>query len=185
MNMKNLLLAVTLLLSTNVFAIDAYSTESENVKKVIKLVIKSLKAPDSIETEKKIHKAIKHAFTSDWNSYWLGYNDLSSSKIKNPEVSFIEYLVNTEEHGTYFFSFLYDKKSNQILINNKQIRYGTKDTALELFTKNKDNTEKYEIRHEKDTFAMLQVKGKVDYEAFNIGSTSASVIYFSQTIIDM
>jgi hypothetical protein len=185
--MKNLLLAVTLLLSTNVFAVDAYSTEDAGVKKLIKQVITTLKAPNSVELEKKIHKTIKSVFTDTdkWNAYWFGYNDLSISKIKDPEVGFIEYFINTEGSGMFFVSFMYDKKSNQILVSSKQIRYGDKQIGLDLFLKKKGNTEEYEVRHERDSYALVQDKGKVDFTAFNIGPKSASVIYFKQEVIDL
>ncbi len=115
----------------------------------------------------------------------MGYNDLSSSKIKDPNVTFIEQFVNTVDDGMYFLTFMYDKKANQILISRKQFRSGSKNAALDAFKERKNDTEKYKVSHEKDNYAMLQEKGQVSFSAFNLGSSSGSVIYFNQTIIDL
>lgn len=184
--MKKIVLAIALMLSGSVYALDDYSVADDNVKSLIKNVVKVLDAPGALETEKKIFNTIDFVFEgSNWNSYWLGYNDLSSSKIKDPNVTFIEQFVNTSNDGMYFLTFMYDKKANQILISRKQFRSGVKGDALEVFKERKNDAEKYKVSHEKDNYAMLQEKGKVSFSAFNIGTQSGSVIYFNQTVIDL
>lgn len=185
--MKTLLISLLLLVSASSSAIDAYSTSGEGVKKLVKNIVKVLKLESSTEMEKKIFDTMDYAFEDNtmWNSYWLGYDDLSVSKMKDSKVTFIEYFINSEKHGMFFFSFLYDKESQQILVNRKQIRYASKKVALDAYTEKKDDTEKYNSRHETDTYALLQVKGKVDFSGFNIGTAAGSATYFDQRIIDL
>jgi hypothetical protein len=184
--MKNLLLAAALLFSTNLLAMDAYTTTDENIKNFVKRIVEVLGLPGTLDVEKKIYHEVSFVFDGepDWNSYWLGYNDVAASKINNPDVGFIEQIINTDQHGIFFISFLYDKKANQILINTKQFRSGTKEAVLNVYAENKADTENYEVSYERDRYSMLQEKGKVSFEAFNVGVTG-SVVYFNQKVIDL
>jgi len=180
------LIISALLITPRAFAIDEYSTASEAEKKLIKQIVKVLEIETSVEVEKKIYGRIDYIFkTENWNSYWLGYNDLASSKIKSPNVSFVEQYVNTSDLGTFIISFMYDKQVNQILVTSKQIRYGEKDAALKAFKKTKDDTENYSVIHESENYALMQETGQVSYSNFHVGSKAATVVYIEQGIIEL
>jgi hypothetical protein len=185
--MKRIIFLFTLICTSfNLFALDEYSSATDAQKRFVAVTIKNLAAPNTNDVKVKIYNSLAYIFNSgDWSSYWLGYNDLSASKITNPDVTFIEHFINTAESGAYFVSFLYDKTTNQILVNTKQIRYGSKNAALELFNTQKSDTDEYKVIHEEDNYALVQESGRVEFAAFNLGSSSASVVYFEQEIIDL
>lgn len=185
--MKRLILLLSLFASASTMAMDEYSSASDNVKAFIQQVVKQLDAPGGVSTERKVFGAIDFIFEegTDWSAYWLGYNDLSSSKISNPEVTYIEQFVNTSKHGMYFVSFIYDKKANQILVNRKQIRYGSKSALLGIYQERKDDSETYRVVHENDNYALLQANGYVRFSGFNISGDNAAVVYFNQSVLDL
>lgn len=175
-------------ISFSSLALDEYSSASEGKKAFVKGIMKGLKIPESKDTEKKIYSTISYIFDydTDWNSYWLGYEELSASKFKGEQdITYLEQSVNTSNNGVFFVSFLYSKKINQILVSRKQIRYGSKKVGLELFSILKEDKEQNTIRHEKDTYALVQKKEKVEYTAINMNDKSAVVVYFNQTTIDL
>lgn len=185
--MKKTLFTVLLFISSQALAIDAYSTADKGVQSVIKKIVEVIDAPQGIEVERKIFNVIEHAFedVGIWNSYWLGYNDLSSSKIETSNLGFIKYFINTENSGMFFISLMYDKQSNQILLNRKQVRFASKGVVLNAFKDLKGDTENYRVAHEQDNYALLQENGKVDFSGFNISGDQGSVVYFDQIIIDL
>ena len=180
------LIVSVLLIIPRAFAVDEYSTASDGEKKLIKQIVEVLKLEPSTEVEKKIYDRIDFVFdTKNWNSYWLGYNDLESSKIKDPGVTFVEQYINTSDIGTFIIGFLYDKEAKQILVTSKQIRYASKDIALDAFKTTKADEEKFSVLHETANYALLQEKGKVSYSNFHIGGNAGIVVYIEQGIIDL
>lgn len=184
--MKKILSLFAFLLSFNACALDAYSSADEGVKTLIKAVMTELKLEESLETEKKIFNAISFVFTddNDWNSYWLGYNDLGDSKITNPSITYIEQFINTSDKGMFFLSFLYDKRVNQILLSTKQIRHGSDKEVLDVFSGLKSDDE-YEVSHEEDSYALTQKSGWVDFAGFSVMGGTAAIVYFDQVTIDL
>ena len=175
-----------MILSSSVNAMDKYSSADKGVKTFIDKALESLNAPDTNTVKNDIYDAISFIFDEGtiWNSYWLGYNELSSSKIENPDIGFVEFIVNTGKSGIYFVSFLHDPHAKQILLNRKQIRYGDKSAAFAVFEEKKEDTDEYKVIHERDNYALLQQKGKVNFSAFNLSGSEGAIVYFNQTLID-
>lgn len=180
------ILALSLSFSFKSFSMDAYTTADEGIKKMISQMFSTLNIPRSIENEKKIYNSISYIWdgAGSWNGYWLGYNELASSKIKDPDITFIEYFFNTENNGIYFLSLQFDTRINQMLISTKQLRYGTKKAGLDKYLEEKANTEKYELKHERDKYALLQEAGKVNFSAYHLSSNEGMAVYFNQRILD-
>jgi len=166
-------------------ALDEYSSAHKTEKEVSKALLDELGAPTSIENERKIFSVLKHAFSSgNWDGHALYSDSLTSSKFKDSAVTYVDYTINTSDRGIYSFSFIYDKKIGQILVSTKQFRYGSKDTALELFTDEKKK-EKNIVKHESDSYGLLQNDGYIDFTAVNLGADNGGVIYYSQVIINI
>ncbi|CAH0532823.1 hypothetical protein VST7929_00670 [Vibrio stylophorae] len=185
--MKNLLILIMMFLSSTAHAVSEYSAVDDSIKNLINGTVKHLKVPDREKVKINIYNAVESIFddAGKWNGYWLGYNELSASKIKETDVRYMEYIINTENNGFFFVSFLYDTNAKQILISQKQIRYGSSSGAFEVFHKRKSNTDTYKVIHEKNNFALLQQKGNVTFSAFNLFGEYGGVVFFNQVIIDL
>ncbi|KPM78619.1 MULTISPECIES: hypothetical protein [unclassified Pseudoalteromonas] len=185
--MKKLLSLALCLLSFNSFALGGYDSLTDIEKKVLKSIVTQLGITDSDNSiKKKIYDASDYAFEGTWGSYWTGLEELSSSKYKDgAEKGVIEIALNNSKNGTYFLTYIYKPETSQIILFSKQIRYGRKKHLLDEFEKRKNNKEKYELRHEGDNYAMLQEKGKVDYEFFHVSGGTGSLVYQTQGTIDL
>lgn len=183
---KIISILATLCISFSAFSLDKYSTADPGAKKVIERILKELKITEK-DVPQILYDKIDYVFedSGKWHTYWFGYQDVASSKIENPNITFIEYFINTEKQGTYFLSFMYDSTSKQILLSSKQIRYSDKQTVLDAFKETKNDTENSEIKHESDNYALTQTINKVDFAAYNIGISSGSVVYMDQKIIQL
>ncbi len=185
--MKYYLTFILLSLSFNTYALGGFGSLSESEQKSLESIVKQLGISDKNNTVKeKIYNSIDFAFNSKWNSYWLGLKDLSASKYDNGlEKGYMDISFNTADNGTLYFTFVYKPEANQIIVSSKQVRHTTRKTALDVYEERKSDTNKYEIKHETDNYALLQEKGKVSYEYFHIGSNSASLVYSSQLLINL
>jgi len=172
---------------TSLFALGGFSSLSTPEQKTINIIVKQLGISNpSNEVKYKIYKSISFAFNSSWSNYWLGLNELSASKYeKGKEKGLIDYVFNNKDNGTLFFTFVYKPEVNQVVVFKRQIRHGEKSVILDLFEKRKSDTEVFEIRHDKDNYAMLQKKGIVSYQLYHVGASTASLTYYSQSIIDL
>ncbi len=185
--MKKLLAVAALLWSFNALSLDSYSAADEGAKELIGLAVAHLKLPDNLETRKKLYGAIDYVFSddTDWDSYWLGLNDVSDSKVKGQNLTYMEFFINTSLHGMFFVSFIYDKANGQVLINSKQIRHSDEKEVLNAFSEQQANTEEYEVVHESDNYALTQTKGFTDFAGFSVLSGTAAVVYFDQQVINL
>lgn len=185
--MKKLLLITSFLFSFNAAALDEFGTLDEGVRTLITSVVTELKLPNNNATKMDIYNAISFVFAddNDWSSYWLGYGDVSNSRIKSNEITYIEQFINTSDKGMFFLSFIHDKKENQLLLSSKQIRHGTDKEVLGVFSETKGNTNEYEMIHEKDNYAMAQKKNYVDFSGFSVMDGTGAIVYFDQVVIDL
>lgn len=182
---KKLICLLIIFFSFNVMALDEYSSATKTEKDVSKAVLGELGIPTGSKNEGKIFNALKAAFSSeDWNGHALYADSSDSSKFKDSPVTYIDYTINTSDHGIFCFSFMYYKNIDQILVSSKQFRYGSKDTALEVFTTEKKK-EKNRVEHESDSYALLQEDGWIDFTAINLSGDNGGIIYYKQTIINL
>jgi hypothetical protein len=185
--MKKILSLALFLLSFNSFALGGFESLQDTEKQLLKSIVEQLGISDSDNKIKmKIHDATSFAFDGHWGSYWMGLNELASSKYQNgKEKGVIEISLNNSKSGTYFLTFIYKPEVKQIVVFQKQIRHGSKKQLLDEYEKRKANTEAYELRHESDNYALLQEKGKVDFEFFHVSGDTGSLVYSSQRVIDL
>ena len=185
--MKKLLSLALCLLSFNSFALGGFESLTDNEKKVLKSIVKHLGITDTDNSIKnKIYNTSDFAFKGTWGAYWTGLNELSASKFKDGnEKGVIEVALNNSESGTFFLTYIYKPEVKQIMLLSKQIRHGSKKLLLAEFEKRKTDKEKYELRHEGSNYAMLQEKGKVDYEFYHVSGDSGSLVYQTQRVIDL
>jgi hypothetical protein len=186
--MKTLISILFLLtISINSYALGGYESLGDSVKTVTKTITKELGIVDADNMiKKKIYDEISYAFEGNWNAFWIGLNESSSSKLDDSnDKGVIEYIFNNEDQGTLLITFVYKPEVNQIIITERQIRYGNKKTLLEVFEERKNDESSYKIIHEKSNYAQLQKKGKVSYEFYHVGVEASSLVYLSQSIIDI
>jgi hypothetical protein len=185
--MKKLLSLALCLLSFNSFALGGYESLTEQQQNVLKSIVKQLGITDKDNSIKfNIYNASTFAFDGDWSSYWTGLKELSSSKYQDgKEKGVIEIAFNNVEQGTIFLTYVYKPETKQIILFHKQIRHTGKKFLLEEFKKRKSDKETYEVRHEGSNYAMLQTKGKVDYELFHVKGDTGSLVYKGQLTIDL
>jgi len=185
--MRILVLIVAAIFSFNSYALGGYDSLTKSQQSVVKKIVEQLGINDTDNSVKyKVYEKIDYAFKGDWNTYWYGLTDLSASKYKDgKEKGFIEYAINNSEAGTLFLTFIHRPEVDQIIVMRKQVRYGEKTTILDAFEEKKADTENYKVTHEKDNYALLQKKGRVDFEYFHVGKSTASLIYADMSTIDL
>lgn len=187
--MKKLLFLVLLLLSFNASALGGFESLSGSEKKLLKLIVERLGIEDKDNSIKqKIYDKSSFAFDGNWSSYWVGLNELSLSNYKDgKEKGFIELGINNPDNGTIFLTYLYKPEVKQIILNSKQIRYGTKKMLLDVFEERKSDKEKYVVKHESGNYALLQEKGQVSFEYYHVGASAdiGSLVYHGQVVIDI
>ena len=184
--MKKALSLILIILSFNTYALGGYDSLTDTEKKLLTKIVNKLGIKADNDTKYKIYKANSYAFEGLWDAKMFNLNDLASSKLKDgQEKGFYEVAFNHKEQGTLFLTYIYKPEVKQIIVLNKQVRYGDKSLILEEFEKRKANEDKFSVTHEANNYGLLQVKGKVSYEFFHVGATAASLVYSSQTIIDI
>ena len=185
--MKKIISLALCLLSFNSFALGGYESFTDKDKRLLKSIVKQLGITDSDNSlKKKIYDTTNYAFEGKWSAYWTGLTELSLSKYQDgKEKGVIEIAVNNVEQGTIFLTYIYKPEAKQIIVFQKQIRHTSKKFLLETYEERKSDKETYEVQHEGDTYGMLQKKGKVNYEFFHIKGNTGSLVYQSQSTIDL
>ncbi len=167
------------------FALGGFDSFSEPTRNILSTIVKELEVSDQDNSVKeKIYNRLDYIFSADYYAYWLGNNDLSNSKYDG-KGGFIQYMVPTKESGVYLVNFSKRPDVNQIIITTSQIRHGSQKGALEVYEKNKEDSDSYKLLKETDSYAMFQKTGQVSFEIFNVGTGTGSVIYTSQTYVDL
>ena len=93
---KTITLAAIALFSFNSYALDKESTISESAMKIISSIEKEFKLSGiSSETKKQLDNQISFALQDDWYSWWIGNEDLTSSKFKKSKVRIYDLIVST------------------------------------------------------------------------------------------
>ncbi|MEG3753104.1 hypothetical protein [Psychromonas arctica] len=185
--MKVFAATIMCLFSFNSFALGVYDSLGEPQKTLLKSIVSQLGLVDknnSIKT--KIYNTSSFAFDGGWNSKWFGLNDLSGSKYEDDtEKGFIEVSINHADQGTIFITYLYKPETKQIIVFTKQVRHGPKNLTLEIFEENKSDKDSYVLTHEGPNYALLQLKGFVSYQFYNIQNETGSLVYTRQNKIDL
>ena len=183
--MTKFILIIFSFVSFNSYALGGYNSLSESHKKVTKQIVATLGIEADKSTKYKIYDDISYMFNSDWHSMKFGLDELSSSKFKGENSKgIVELAFNSKDQGTVFLTYIYKPEIKQILVLKKQVRYGQKDKLIAEFERRKKEQDQYIVLHETDSYALLQQKGKVSYEFFHIGNSTASLVYSSQNVID-
>lgn len=186
--MKKLMPALFLLIfSGNAFSLSIYDSLSDSQKSVLKTIVAQLGIKDDDNSIKeKLYNESSFIFDQRWSSYWTGLNELARSNYQDGrEKGFVEIALNNSEHGTIFLTYIYKPETNQIILVSRQIRHGSNSLVLEEFNKRKADTDSYVLRHESGNYALLQKKGKVSFEFFHVSGNTGSLVYQSQTAIDL
>lgn len=185
--MKPLFALILATLSCHAFALGGFKSLDTETQTVLTWIVDQLGIKDnSHSTKMKLHDAIDFMFEGDWNTNWLGLNDVAASRYQDGrELGYIELLTNSAEHGTVSITFNYQPSTKQIISTTRQVRYTTRKALLDIYNERKANKEEYNLEHENDHYAMLSKVGLIDYEYYHVGSDSGSITYVSQNIIDL
>ena len=185
--MKKLFSLALCLLSLNTVALGGFESLTDTEKKVMKSIATQLGITDTDNSIKmKIYDASSFAFKGKWGSYWTGLTELASSKFKDAnEKGVIEIAINNSESGTFFLTYFYKPEVNQIMLFTKQIRHTNKKALLDVFEERKAKKQDYNLKHEGSNYGMLQENGKVNYEFYHVSGGTGSIVYQSQTAIDL
>ncbi|MDN2661836.1 hypothetical protein OW492_00425 [Psychromonas sp. 14N.309.X.WAT.B.A12] len=185
--MKKIAAIIMCLFSFNSFALGVYDSLGEPQKTVLKSIVSQLGLVDknnSIKT--KIYNMSSYVFDGGWNSKWFGLDDLSGSRyVDGIEKGFIEVSINHAEQGTIFITYIYKPETKQIIVFTKQVRHGPKNLTLQIFEDNKSDKDSYVLSHEGANYALLQAKGLVNFQFYNIQSETGSLVYVAQGKIDL
>ncbi len=184
-NFFKLCLFVILSLSmVNAYALDDASTISEGAKKILSSLedefgIKNL----SSTTKKKISEQFDSTLKGKWYSYWIGNEDLESSKFKDSKVRIYDLFV-VNNNGVSNINFIYFPEVKQIYYIRKQYFDGPSEVILELFKehKSKENTK---VSRETDIFAFTRTEGFLDFDIFHINTPNALLACINAGVIDV
>lgn len=183
--MKHFFAIFLLAFSSSSFALGGYSSIESGQQKILNTIQNDLgfKDDDSNSVKLEIYNNISWAFSDGWQARWFDLTELASSKIKNPsKTGFIELAVNSKDQGLGFFTFIYKPNVKQITLISKQIRHGSKSLALNKYQEDKKTRL---VDYENDSTALLHKKGYVDYEFFNVLGDTASLTFYSVSVIDV
>lgn len=181
---SSLILAASVLFTNHLFALDDSSTISSDAKKILSSLKKEFKLGKlSPATQKLITDQFSFALKGNWYSYWLGNEDLKSSRFKTSKIRVYD-LIIVNDNRVNNISFTYFNRANQIFYVRKQYVAGSSDNVLELFKEHKAE-EDTEIKRETDTFAFTQTKGYIDFDIFHIKSSSGLAAYIDAGVIDI
>ncbi|MCC5451901.1 hypothetical protein LMJ53_09220 [Rheinheimera sp. UJ51] len=137
----------------------------------------------SQETKTAIYNKYKWALEqSDWQSYWVGNADLSSSKFKDDSVQIYD-LIIVSNKSTNNIVFTYFPKANQIFYTSKQFIEGPSSLALDAF-KDMKAKETTKIIKETDNYGFTQKEGFLEFAIYHIKSPNAVVSYMDYGLID-
>jgi len=167
------------------FALGGFDSFSEPTRNILKTIVQELEVSDQDNSVKEeIYNSLDYIFSANYYAYWLGNNDLSKSKYEG-KGGFVQYMMPTKENGVYLVNFSKRPDVDQIIITTSQIRHGSQEGALEIYEKNKSDSDSYKLLKETDSYAMFQKTGQVSFEIFNVGTGTGSAIYTSQTYVDL
>ncbi|MGX5914834.1 hypothetical protein ACR0ST_08905 [Aliidiomarina sp. Khilg15.8] len=164
-----------------------FNSLSEPRQKILERIVHYLGIEDSSNDVKmKVYDRIDYLFTSEqWNSYLNHLNELSASNYKeNLGKGYVTFSFNTSDSGLHFLTFLYKPEAKQIFLETKQVRYGKRDVALEVYNKTKAD-EDFVAVHDTDTHALLKEDGYLAYQYYNVDSDHGTVVYRRFTVIDI
>lgn len=173
--------------TSNAQSFGGFGSYGSGTQSLLTTIVNQLGIQDSDNSVKvKVYEVINAALNGNWYSYWVGMNDLASSKYQDgAEKGFVQVLLPTNDSGIWILTFVKTKDIPQIVVSIAQIRHGSQDGALSVYSRKKGDSEKYEVKNENDNFAFIQEKGKVAFTMLNVGSGTGSVTYFSQFIVDI
>jgi len=182
-----LLLVVSFSQASLAQSFGGFDSYGEGTKSLLTTVVKQLGVSDPDNSVKvKVFDTIDVALEGNWYSYWVGMNDLASSKYQDgAEKGFVQVMLPTNDSGIWILTFNKAKDIPEIIVSMAQIRHGSQDGALSVYNEKKNDTENYEVKNESDKFAFIQEKGKVAFSILNVGTGTGSVVYFNQFAVDL
>ncbi|WP_436323027.1 hypothetical protein ACSEYT_01905 [Vibrio cidicii] len=185
--MKYCIALVLMIFSFNSYSLGGYGSLTDVQQKTLESIVKQLGISDNDnKVKEKIYNRIDYVFKSQWNSYWIGLNELSASKYTDGlDKGYVDISFNSANEGTLYFTFVYKPEAKQIILSSKQVRHTTRQRALEVYEERKAKTEEYKLVYESDNYALLQEKGKVSFEYYHVDSNTASLVYSMQHSIDL
>ena len=183
--LKNILFILAFFISFNANALDELSSIPKVHKKTLNTILKTFSLTDtSTQTKNDIYKKIKWALEQDnWQSYWVGNSDLSSSKFKKDRVQMYE-LIIVSDRSTNTIGFTYFPDANQIFYSSRQFIEGSSSEILDAYNEKKEN-ETTKILKESDSFAFIQKKGYLNFSIYHVKSPNAAVAYIDYGLIDI
>lgn len=183
--MKKLIgIFVTLMLTTQLWALNSVSSISLDQKAVITKVITSLSLPNTVEIEEKIYLRLKPFLNTDnWNVRWTTNTTATNSKIENADARVCDMMIYNNNRVVNN-TFIYFQKEKQLFVNTKEFVETKSSDVLKKFEKIKKNAE-YIKKEENDNYAYFQLKGYMDYEAFHIKSPVGMIVYESAVFINI
>lgn len=183
--MKKLISAcITLMLTTQLWALNSVSSIPMDQKGVITKVITSLSLPNTVEIEEKIYLRLKPFLNTDnWNVRWTTNTSATNSKIEHADAKICDMMIYNNNRVVNN-TFIYFQKEKQLFVNTKEFVETKSSDVLEKFEKTKKNSE-YIKKEENDNYAYFQLKGYMDYETFHVKSPVGMLVYESTVFIDI
>ena len=93
-------------------------------------------------------------------------------------------LIILNNNRTYVITYVYVRKSAQVIYSLKQFIESDSSTALDLFNKRKEDPEYKKIK-ESDRFALINEAGYLSYEAIHINGQKSGITYLDYGVIDI
>jgi len=182
--LKNAIATTLVLFSINVFALDEASTISEDTKKVISSIMKEFDLKEiSPTTQKLFANQISFALKDGFYSWWLGNDDLDSSKFKDSKVRIYDLIV-ANKNRINNITFTYFPSANQVFYVRKQYVEGSSSVILKNFKDYKENKET-ELKHETNNYGFTKRKGYLDFDIFHVTGEEGMIAYIDGGLIDI
>lgn len=170
--------------SSMALALDEESTIPEQAKKILSSIEKEFSLKNiTPATKKAIADQFTFALDGEWYSWWIGNDDLESSKFKDDKVRVYDLIV-ANSNRINNITFTYFPSANQIFYIRKQYVEASSRIVLDHYRQYKEEADT-EIKHETKNFAFTKKKGYVDFDIFHITGDEAMIGYIDAGIIDV
>lgn len=188
MKKKLIILATTLGLSFNAFAISQKAALNEDAVNIANSIQQNLgyefKDEDKLEIYNKIFKSYVEE-EGRWDAKPVAGNEfLSGSKVdKKGNVTFIEYAFSYNQR-TVFINLTLFKKEKQIHATTKEIVPAPTETVFNIYNETKED-KKWKSIYEADNYSMFHEDGYLSFKNFHVYKGNATIIHTSSKIINL
>lgn len=181
---KSVVITMILAFSSSAFALDAASTISEDAQKILRQMEEEFGLENiSSSTKKAISDQFSFALDDEWYSWWIGNEDLSSSKFKNEKVRVYDLIV-VNNNRVNNITFTYFPGAQQIFFIRKQYVEGSSSIILDLYN-NYKKEEGTKVNNETNNYAFTQREGYVDFDIFHVKGDEGMAGYVDAGVIDI